>query len=159
MTSGTLVIWSFSRLDNGTRMPCRMGSTGVRAPVWTASGMGHWKRVIKIAGGTDCYYCINDMTCLVHICYLVIVHATLSDILLLVYLLLYLAHVILSVVAYDSCTCLLCIAYMLFSVYLADIITVLTQHCIMVIWHMPMCCISITSPLDNNNYYIHRIWL
>ena len=34
---GTLVIWSLSRLDNGTRMPCHMGSTRVRAPVGTAS--------------------------------------------------------------------------------------------------------------------------
>ena len=56
----------------------------------------------SIAGGTDCYYCINDMTCLVHICYLVIVHATLSDIMLPVYLLLYLSYVILSVTAYDA---------------------------------------------------------
>ena len=40
----------------------RMGSTGVWAPVWTASGMGHWKTLIKIPGGTDFYYCIKDMT-------------------------------------------------------------------------------------------------
>jgi len=30
VTSGTLVIWSLSRLDNGTRMPYPDGSTGVQ---------------------------------------------------------------------------------------------------------------------------------
>ena len=40
----------------------QMGSSGVRALIWTASGMGHWKRLIKISSGTDCYYCINNMT-------------------------------------------------------------------------------------------------
>ena len=57
----------------------RMGSTGVRASVWTASGMGHWKRLIKIAGGTDCYYCINNMTCLIHVFYYLVVHVPVPD--------------------------------------------------------------------------------
>ena len=76
VTSGTLIIWSLSRLDNGTRMPCRMGSTGVRALVWTASGMGHWKRLIKIPSDTACYYCINNMTYLIHVYYCVVVLVT-----------------------------------------------------------------------------------
>jgi len=33
VTSGTLVIWLLSRSDNGTRMPCYDGFTGVRDPV------------------------------------------------------------------------------------------------------------------------------
>jgi len=65
----------------------RMGSTGVRAPVWTASGMGHWKRVIKIPGGTDFYYCVNHMTCLIHVYYLVTVPVILSTIMFTVILL------------------------------------------------------------------------
>ena len=47
--------------------------------------MGHWKRLIKIPGGTDCYYCINDMTCLIHVSYLVTVPDQLSAIMLHVY--------------------------------------------------------------------------
>ena len=64
----------------------RMGSAGVWAPVWTASGIGYWKRLIKISAGTDCYYCINHMTCsihvyyclftLLHFCYLMYHHVT-----------------------------------------------------------------------------------
>ena len=46
--------------------------------------------------------------------------------------------------------CILCIAYILFSVYLADITIVYAPHRMMVILHMPICMfISITSPLDN----------
>ena len=77
MTSGTLVIWLLSLV--WIMVPVghvRMGSTGVRAPVWTASGMGHWKRLIIIPGGTDCYYCINNMTCLIHVYYCLVVLVT-----------------------------------------------------------------------------------
>ena len=87
MTSGTLVIWSLSRLDNGTRMPCPDGFDWSGAPVWTASGMGHWKRLIEIAGGTDCYYWINNMTCLwinnmtcpIYVFYCLVVLVTVPD--------------------------------------------------------------------------------
>jgi len=41
--SGVLVIWLFSYLNNGTLMPCSMGSAAVRTLVWTNCGMGHWK--------------------------------------------------------------------------------------------------------------------
>ena len=57
----------------------RMSSTGVRAPVWTASGMGHWKRLIKMPGGTDCDYCINNMTCLIYAYYCLVVLVTVPD--------------------------------------------------------------------------------
>jgi len=57
----------------------RMGSTEVRAPVWTDSSMGHWKRLIKIPGGTDCYYCIIIMTCLIHVYYCLVVLVTVPD--------------------------------------------------------------------------------
>ena len=35
-----------------------IGSARLRSPVWTASGMGHWKGMIKIINDTDCYYCV-----------------------------------------------------------------------------------------------------
>ena len=67
----------------------QMGSARVRALVWTISGMRHWKRLIEIPGGTDCYYCINNMTCLLHVyyCFVVLVPLpdTLSTIMLHVY--------------------------------------------------------------------------
>ena len=119
--------------------------------------MGHWKRLIKIPGDTDCYYYINIMTYLIHdscLVVLVTVPDQLSAIMLHVYFVT-LLHVTLSVVAYYSYTCILCIAYLLFSVYLADIITVYAQHRIMVILPMPICMFtSITSPLYNIIYCI-----
>ena len=69
MTSGTLVIWSLSSSDNVLVCHIRMVSARVRAPVWTVSGMWHWKRLIKILGATDCYYCINNMTYSIHVYY------------------------------------------------------------------------------------------
>ena len=72
--------------------------------------MGHWKRLIKISGGTDCYYCIHNMTCLIHVYYCLDVIVTVPDhlsaIMLHVYLLLCLVHVTLSVVAYYACSAL-----------------------------------------------------
>ena len=135
MTTGTLVIWSLSHLDNGTHI--WMGLTGVRAPVWTASGMGHWKRLIKIPCGTDCYYCINNMTCPIHVSYwllhllLVLIIYPLSC--YLYTLLHFLIHVTLSV--RYSCTSIFCIAYTLLYVYLANIIIVYAQSGSMVLLH------------------------
>ena len=68
------LVWIMVPVDH-----VRMGSTGVRAPVGTASGMGHWKRLIKIPGGTDCYYCIKNMTCLIHIYYCIVVLVTVPE--------------------------------------------------------------------------------
>ena len=48
--------------------------------------MGHWKRLIKISGGTDCYYCINNMTCLIHVSYCVVVIVTIPVILSIIVL-------------------------------------------------------------------------
>ena len=81
MTLGTLVIWPLSRSDNGTRIPCSDGLARVRAPVWTASGIGHWKRLIKIPDDTYCYYCINNMTCSIHIYYYPFILVSFSGIL------------------------------------------------------------------------------
>ena len=81
MTSGTLVIWSLSRLDNGTRMPCPNGFSWSAGSNRTASGMGHWKRLIKIPGGTDCYYCLNHLTCSTHGYYSPFLFVTLPDML------------------------------------------------------------------------------
>jgi len=52
----------------------QVGSTGVRALVWTVSGMRHWKRLIKISGDIDCYYYINNMPCLLHMYYCSVKH-------------------------------------------------------------------------------------
>ena len=125
---------------------------------------------IKIPGGTDCYYCINNMTFLIHVYYCL-------DVLLLfliIYplscymyaLLLYLFHAIPSEVAYYSCTCILCIAYILFC-----IVYLLTMHntvgwlyCICHLhvhfYHVTTSMfLSITSPLGNSTYYINWIRL
>ena len=122
--------------------------------------MGHWKRLITIPGGTDCYYCINNMTCLIQVSYCVVVLVTVSVILSTIMLPVDFAT--LPDAYYTSCrdTRIPCIAYILFSVYLADIMTIYTQHCIMVILHMPICMFtSITSPLDNLIYYLNWIRL
>ena len=81
MTIGTLVIWSLSLLDMVPVCHVRMGSTGIRVLVWTASGMGHWKRLIKIPGGIDCYYCVNNITCPIHVYYCSVIPITIPDIL------------------------------------------------------------------------------
>ena len=142
----------------------RMGSSGVRAPVWTGSGMGHWKRLIKIVGGTDCYYCINNMTCLYCCtCYCSWAfsryHVTCI-------------FVTLPGTCYSFCGGILymfCIVAILLSIYLIDINSVYAQHSIVVILHMLTCmfilhmptCMftSITSSLDNSIYYINWIRL
>ena len=56
-------------------------SSGVWVPVWIASGMGHWQSLIKIPGDTDCYYCINHMTCSMYVYYCSYILVTFSAIL------------------------------------------------------------------------------
>ena len=131
----------------------RMGSTGVRAPVWTASGMGHWKRLIKIPGGTDCYYCINDLTCLIHVCYLVPGPDNFSAILLHVYLLLYLVHVTLSMVAYyaRSALHLFCFLYTLQTSLLYMHNTVGWLYCI-----CPSAC-SFYHVTTRQHYWLYKL--
>ena len=141
-----------------------------------------WKRVIKIAGGTDCYYCINDMTltwparymfrCTCY-CSWSFIRYRVTYILVTV-----------SVSCYTFCEGILRMFHstsILFPVFLANIVTVYARHRMMVILymltcmfilhmltcmfilHMPTCMfiyittifISITSPLDNIIYYIN----
>jgi len=52
----TCVIWLLSRSDNDIRISSQMSSTGVRTSVWAASGMRHWRGMIKISDDTDYYY-------------------------------------------------------------------------------------------------------
>ena len=79
-----------------------MGSTGVRAPVGTASSMGQWKRLIKIPCGTNCYYCINNRSFPRHVYYYSVVLITIPDILSTIVSLLYL--VTLYIICYTSCS-------------------------------------------------------
>ena len=101
--------------------------------------MGHWKRLIKIPGGTDCYYCMNNMTCPIHVSYwlvaLVISPDHLSLIMLPVYFVPFLIHVTLSVVAHYPYASIFCITYTLLYVCLANIITVYAQPSSMVLLH------------------------
>jgi len=63
MTTVMLVIWALSHSDNGTRMSCSDRFGWSRAPVWTISGMRHYKRLIKIVSDIDCYYCTIIVCC------------------------------------------------------------------------------------------------
>jgi len=75
----------------------RMGSARVQVSVWTASGIGHWKRLIKITGDTDCSYYINNMTYPIHVYYCSVVLFTILDILCSI-----MSHVYL-VIFHDTC--------------------------------------------------------
>ena len=133
----------------------RMGSTGVWAPVWTASGMGHWKRLIKIPGSTDYYYCINHTTCSTHVYYCPFYVCYYSW---------YVLHDhVTGIPCYTFWICytpcgntlfmysILCIAYILLYVYVADFITVYAHHNSMqtallymhntIVW---LCCIPVS---------------
>ena len=123
--------------------------------------MGHWRRLIKIPGGTDCYYCINHMTCLTHVYYcpfifLLFLSDMLSTIMSPVYL------ITLSYICYTPCGNVLFMhTYTLHCIYSAFMYTLQTSVQYMhntVVW---LCCIlhtcmfiSITSPLYNTIYYI-----
>jgi len=128
----------------------RIGSARVRAPVWTVSGMRHWKRLIKIPGGTDCYCCINNMSCLIHVYYCFVVLVTVPDHLSAIMLHVY--FVTLPGTCYTFCggillmymyilPCIFCFLYTLQTSFLYIHNTVL---------HMPICMFtSIPSPLYN----------
>ena len=128
MTTGTLAIWSLSHSNHGTRMSYsdifgRSVGSGMNC-----RGMGYWKRLIKIPGGADCYYCINNLTCLIHVCYCLVVLVVISDILSIIMPLVYFATLpdtcYSSCVDIYSCTRILCIPCILFYVYPVDTITV-----------------------------------
>ena len=109
-----LVICSLSRSDNGTRCHVRTGSASMWALVRTASGMGHWMRLIKILDGTDCYYCINNMTCPIRVYYRSVILVAILDIVSTIMLSVYLVTLpdtcTLHMVTHYSCTCILHIA-------------------------------------------------
>ena len=94
--------------------------------------MGHWRRLIKIPGGTDCYYCINHMTYSTHVSYCPFIFVPIPDMLSTImspYTLLHsLIFVTLHVLTHYLCRCILRIAYILLYVYVADFITVCAQH-------------------------------
>ena len=123
--------------------------------------MGHWKRVIKISGDTDCYYCINDMTRhdLPATCLVVLV--TVPDHLSAIMLHVYIDTVLVS--CYNSCSDLLLIAHVYFvtlpgTCYLVCS-GILCMFCIAYIFyccrHMPIRMVtSITSPLHVHVYHV-----
>ena len=81
MASRMLVIWSLSYLDNGTRMPCPDGFDSSTGSSMNCQWYGIQKRLIKIPSGTDCYYCINNMTYLIHVYYCLVILVIRPDIL------------------------------------------------------------------------------
>jgi len=139
----------------------RMGSTGVRVPVWIASGMRHWKRLIKIPGGTDCYYCINNITCLIHVYYcfvvLVTVPDTLSTIMLHVYV------VTLPGTCYTFCySTLLCIpCIVLFHIFFVHIPYLYTHDTItrLFMFHTDTVRLLVWYPQSCHLYtLLHSMW-
>ena len=79
MISRTLIIWSLFCSYNGTHMPCSDGFIRSAGSNMNCYGVRHWNRLIKIPGDTDCYYCINNMTCLIHTYYCWVVLVTVPD--------------------------------------------------------------------------------
>ena len=137
----------------------RMGLSGVRAPVWTASGMGYWRRLIKIPGSTDCYYCIIHMICSTYVYYCPFLFVTIPDMLSTimshVYLLHFLIFVTLHVVTHYSWTHILCL-HIFYFMYTLQTSLLYTHNTI--VW---LCCmlhicmfIFITSSLYNILYDI-----
>ena len=110
-----------------------MGSSGVRVLVWTASGMEHWKKLIKISSDTDCYYCINNMTYSIHVYHRSIILVTIPDILFIIMSHVYL--VTLSDTCYTSCGDILFMcAYDVHSTYYVSCILCRHCYCITVVW-------------------------
>ena len=138
--------------------------------------MGHWKRLIKIPGGTDCYYWITNMTYLRHVCYcnmICLIHVfyclvvlvavpdhpvtlpstcyTFCSGIILMYM--YTLHCIYSV-SCIPCRHHYCICTTLYYVYIAYV------HLHVHFYHVTTSMfISITSPLDKLIYYLHWIRL
>ena len=151
-----------SRLDNGTHMPCPDGLDWSAGSSMNCRGMGHWKRLIKIPSGADCYYCINHMTYSTHVSIIV----PLSLLLFLIcyphschlYTLLhFLIFVILHVVTHYSWIYILRIAYMLLYVYFAYIITVYAQHSSMVMLHTAQMHVHFYHVTTIQYYLLYKI--
>ena len=136
--------------------------------------MGHWKRMIKIPSGSDCYYCLNNMTCLIHVYYCVGVLVTVPDHLSAIMSHVY--FVTLPGTCYTFCSgILLLYMYALHCIYSVFCIPyrhhywlcttpyygyIAYAHLHVHVYHITTSMfISITSPLDNSIYYIHWIRL
>jgi len=71
MISWTYIICLLPLSNNGILCHVRRSSIGIRALIWIASGMKHWKRMTKISRDTDYYYCIilkSDV--LIYLCHM-----------------------------------------------------------------------------------------
>ena len=132
MTSGTLIIWSLSRSDNGIRMSCSDGFVWSRDPAWTASGMDTGRDWLKILGDIDCYYYINHMTCSIHIHYCSFIFVTLSTILFTIMSHVYFTFSIFSIDTLFMYTDTLHSMYSLFHVFSVD--TLLLYNLNTIVW-------------------------
>ena len=106
--------------------------------------MRYWKRLIKIPDGTDCYYCISNITCPIHVYYCSI---------LLVMLPIYL--VTLPDTRYTSCgDTLFMYTYTLHSIYSVSCIPCKHCYCIITIsqYSYSACFISTCSYSLRHHY-------
>ena len=84
----------------------------------TAGCMRHQRRLIRIPNSTDCYYCINNMTCPIHVSYCLVALVTSPDHLSLIMLPVY--FITLSDICYTFCCgTLLMYIYILHCIYSA----------------------------------------
>ena len=136
--------------------------------------MRHWKRLIKIPGGSDCYYCVKNMTYLLHVYYCLVVLVTVPDHLFAIMLHVYVVP--LPATCYAFCGgILLMYMYTLHCLYSVFCIPCRHHYCLCTTpydgyiayahlhvhyYHVTTSMfISITSPLNNSIYYINWIRL
>ena len=116
--------------------------------------------MIKILGGTDCYYCINHLTCSTHGYYCPFLFVTLPDMLSTLMspytLLHFLIFVTRHVVTHYSCICILFIAYILLYVYVADFITVYAQYNNMVMLHTAHLHVHFYHVITIQKYFLYK---
>ena len=168
VTSETLVIWSFSRSNYGIHMPFSDGFDWSTGFSMNYRGMGHWKRLIKISGGTDCYYCINHMTCLIHVYYYLFILVTLTAILFTT-----MSHVYLTLLVFFTDTLFmytytLHFMYSLFYVFSVDTLFWYNhKHCSVItsVYFMFRCsylsslyCHVISTISSNSKYKVIKTW-
>ena len=125
---GMLDIWSLSRSDHGTHMPCSDGFDWSASSDKNCQWYGTLKKLIKISDDNDCYYCINNTTYPIYVYYRSVKLVTIPNIYPLSYNLYTLLHflilVTLHVLTHYSCIRIFCIPCILFHVYYVDIVTV-----------------------------------
>ena len=105
--------------------------------------MGHWKRLIKISGDTNCYYCINNITYSIHVYYCPFILVTLSTI-LFASCHMYNLHFLYS---HYSCTLILCIHIFFVVFSIATLFLYNHKHYSMIIFIYFMCRYSYLSSL------------